>query len=290
MIDNDTVKPSVGEKLYKERARKALPILIRQALANQPIYYSDLAKELEMPNPRNLNYVLGNVWEMLQEVSKKWNAEIPLINCLVINKHTGLPGEGISPLFIDKNSFGKLPRKQQRAIIDMELHKVYTYPRWDDVLKYFGLEKKVNRDYSLLFSTIKHRHGSGESLYHKEFKDMVSKNPQILGLPTSVGIGKLEQDLPSGDIADIIFIHRNDWIVAEVKSKISDTADIYRGLYQCVKYLAVAEAFFVEKGLQPRCRVVLVLENEFPNELIELKNLLGVEVIDRVSEKFKLVN
>jgi hypothetical protein len=166
----------------------------------------------------------------------------------------------------------------------MELHKIYAYPRWRDVLKYLGLEYKENRDYSPLLNTLsKQRHGSGESPFHKQFKELVSKNPQILGLPKSVGVGKLEQDLPSGDIADVLFVHGKDWIIAEVKSRISDTADIYRGLYQCVKYQAVVEAYQIEKGFQPSCRVALVLENEFPVELIELKNLLGIEVIEKVS-------
>jgi alkylated DNA nucleotide flippase Atl1 len=47
-----------GEKLYQKRAKTALPYLVRQAKAGQKIYYSDLAKEIGMPNPRNLNYVL----------------------------------------------------------------------------------------------------------------------------------------------------------------------------------------------------------------------------------------
>jgi hypothetical protein len=44
-----------GEKLYQERARLTLPYLVRQAKAGQTIYYSDLAKEINIPNPRNLN-------------------------------------------------------------------------------------------------------------------------------------------------------------------------------------------------------------------------------------------
>ncbi|MBP7687962.1 MAG: hypothetical protein KA765_08645 [Thermoflexales bacterium] len=284
METGEIAKSIEGEKLYQKRARKALPLLVRQALANQPIFYSDLADELEMPNPRNLNYVLGSIGQTLQEISVEWKDEIPPINCLVINKNTGLPGEGIGWFITDKSSFAKLPRKQQRAVIDMELHKIYAYPRWRDVLKYLDLEYKENRDYSPLLNAVsKQHHSSGESPYHKRFKELVSKKPQILGLPKSVGIGELEKDLPSGDIADVLFVHGKDWIIAEVKSRISDTADIYRGLYQCVKYQAVVEAYQIEKGFQPSCRVVLVLENEFPVELIELKNLLGIEVIEKVS-------
>ena len=43
METGEIAKSIEGEKLYKERARKALPLLVRQALANQPIFYSDLA-------------------------------------------------------------------------------------------------------------------------------------------------------------------------------------------------------------------------------------------------------
>ena len=282
METGEVAKTMEGEKLYQERARKAFPILVRQAFANQPIFYSDLAHELEMPNPRNLNFVLGSIGHTLQNLSAEWHEKIPPINCLVINKVTRLPGEGISSFITDKDSFAKLPRKQQRAIVDMELHKIYTYSRWHDVLNYLGLEYKENRDYSLLLKAVSNRHyGTGESASHKQFKEFVSKNPQILGLPKSVGIGEVEKNLPSGDIVDVSFIHGKDWIIAEVKSKISDTADIYRGLYQCVKYQAVAEAFQTEKDYQPSCRVVLVLENEFPVELVELKNLLGIEVIEK---------
>jgi len=311
METGEVAKTIEGEKLYQERARKAFPILVRQALANQPIFYSDLANELDMPNPRNLNFVLGSIGHTLQNVSAEWNEKIPPINCLVINKVTRLPGEGISSFITDKDSFAKLPRKQQRAIVDMELHKIYTYPRWNDVLKHLGLvlqrkvgvftkekqtmlaafysqpcavilENKENRDYSPLLKAVSNQHhGIGESQHHKQFKEFVSKNPQILGLPKSVGVGEVEKILPSGDIVDVSFVHGKDWIIAEVKSNISDTADIYRGLYQCVKYQAVAEAFQTEKGYQPSCRVVLVLESEFPVELIELKNLLGIEVIEK---------
>ncbi|MCA9734602.1 hypothetical protein KC799_20885 [candidate division KSB1 bacterium] len=282
METGEVAKTIEGEKLYQERARKAFPILVRQALANQPIFYSDLAHELDMPNPRNLNFVLGSIGHTLQNVSIEWNEKIPPINCLVINKVTRLPGEGISSFITDKDSFAKLPRKQQRAIVDMELHKIYTYPRWHDVLKHLRLEYKENRDYSPLLKAVSNQHhGIGESQHHKQFKEFVSKNPQILGLPKSVGIGEVEKKLPSGDIVDVSFVHGKDWIIAEVKSNISDTTDIYRGLYQCVKYQAVAEAFQTEKGYQPSCRVVLVLESVFPVELIELKNLLGIEVIEK---------
>src|ERR1700733_23901 len=54
----DAASLLVGHELYLERARDAFPMLVRQAHARQTIFYSDLAGELNMSNPRNLNYVL----------------------------------------------------------------------------------------------------------------------------------------------------------------------------------------------------------------------------------------
>jgi hypothetical protein len=286
MKKNGVAKTIGGKKLYQERARKAFPILVRQALANKYMSYSALADELGMPNPRNLNYVLGSVGRTLQKLSKEWGEEIPPINCLVLNKATGLPGEGIKSFVTDRKSFAKLPMKQKRVIIDAELHKIYVYPRWLKVLESLELEYSPKRNYSSLLK-INRRRGSGESRYHKQFKEFVSQNPQIFNLPKSVGNGNMEQYLPSGDVIDVLFVRDTDWVVAEVKSKISDLADIYRGLYQCVKYQAVIEAFQSEKGIVPNSRVILVLEGIFPKDLIELKNLLGVEVIDQASNKTK---
>jgi len=47
-----------GSKLYQQRARRTLPLLVRQAEAGETIPYSALAAELQMPNARNLNFVL----------------------------------------------------------------------------------------------------------------------------------------------------------------------------------------------------------------------------------------
>ena len=127
-----------GNKLYQERARRALPILVRQAKARQPITYSDLAKELGMANPRNLNFVLGSVGETLKALSRKWNEEIPLINMLVINKMTGRPGTGIGLFVGGQEAFEKLPLRIQTAIVEGELRKIYGYKKWNEVMNSLG--------------------------------------------------------------------------------------------------------------------------------------------------------
>jgi hypothetical protein len=39
-----------GDKLYQIRARKVLPILVRQAEAGTPIFYSAIANEIGVPH------------------------------------------------------------------------------------------------------------------------------------------------------------------------------------------------------------------------------------------------
>ena len=61
-----------GDKLYQKRARAALLLLVRQAKARKSVTYESLAKELDMPNPRNLNYPLGSIGTTLQRLGEEW--------------------------------------------------------------------------------------------------------------------------------------------------------------------------------------------------------------------------
>jgi hypothetical protein len=134
-------EPITCDKLYQERARAAFPLLVRQAQTGVPIFYSDLAEELEMPNARNLNYVLGSIEQSLELLSKEWKEKVPPIQCLVVNKSTGLPGEGIGWFLVKKEDFTALPLLKKRAIVDAELQHVFSYPRWGKVLDFFHLSK-----------------------------------------------------------------------------------------------------------------------------------------------------
>lgn len=70
---------------------------------------------------------------------RDWNEEIPPIQCLVINKRDRLPGEGIGWFGIDKRKFRKLPKREQRRLIDVETRNILDYSRWPEVLRAFGL-------------------------------------------------------------------------------------------------------------------------------------------------------
>ena len=269
-----------GEKLYQERARLTLPYLVRQAKAGQTIYYSDLAEEIDIPNPRNLNYVLGAIGNALIDLGKRTKTEIPPIQCVVINKRQELPGEGIG-WFISPTDFGKLNKTQKQKVVAAQLTKIYTYQRWDWVLQQLELDAvPTNLDDEL--EEAKNGRGGGESEQHKKFKVFISKNPSVLGLSADLANGQQEYSLPSADTVDVLFTDKDLKVGVEVKSSISNTADILRGLFQCVKYKYLIEAEQTVNDKFPNSRIILALQGQFPDELTLVKNLLGVEVIDKI--------
>jgi len=284
-----------GEKLYQERARAALPLLVRQASQSATVYYSDLAAELGMANERNLNYVLGYVGGAVESLAKDWKETIPPIQCLVINKRDRMPGEGIGWFITRKGDFRKLPRKEQRRLVKLELEKVFAYRGWSSVLQAFGLAP-AKADYShaaakarSMGATTESRAasfgGGGESPEHRKLKLFVAKHPEIVGLPGSIGPGKTEEPLQSGDVLDVFFRHGHDIIAVEVKSALSGEADIVRGMYQCVKYRAVLEAQQAAEGLPQSARAILALELKLAPKFQALKNILGIELIDEIEPR-----
>ncbi|ATI64584.1 hypothetical protein [Edwardsiella tarda] len=278
------LEPISGDKAYQIRARRALPLLVRQAEACTPISYSDLAEELGMPNPRNLNYVLGSIGQSLECLSKVWKDKVPSIQCIVINKNTGLPGEGIGWFLVKKEDFSRLPLRMKRDIVEAELQHIFSYPCWREVLKILELEPTTS-DFTSLVKKGSIICGGGESEQHKALKVYVARNPKIIGLGGSTPIGTTEYFLPSGDSLDVSFDGKKMWVAAEVKSSLSTESDIVRGLFQCVKYRAVMEAVLLARSRPQNARVFLVLEGKFPKKLIPLKNTLGVDVVDGISPK-----
>jgi hypothetical protein len=271
-----------GDKLYERRARSALPLLVRHARAEQPVFYSDLADELGMPNPRNLNYVLGAIGNALLDLSSEWGFEVPPIQALVINKGTGLPGEGLAWFAPDAAEFRNASSKRKRELVGAMLQKVYAFERWNEVLSHFSLSP-VRVPLPALPSHPIYDGDPGESEEHRRFKEFVARNPQVVGLPRSCPTGEVEYLFASADAVDVLFKYRGEWIGVEVKSVKSSPADITRGLFQCVKYRALLEATQMVAQLAISCRTVLALEGELPKELLPLRNTLGVDVRDKIN-------
>ena len=262
-----------GDALYQKRARATFPILVRQALACQKISYGDLAEELGMPNPRNLNYVLGSIRKAISELSEEWEEKIPEIQGIVVNQQTGLPGDGVN--FLMQEPY---PR-QKEAIIEEVLRKVFGYPRWIEVLEELGLPPATRLNTQPGRRT-DHRGGPDESEAHKQLKNYVAQHPRSVGLKKSLAPGETEYRLPSGDIADVLFQNEHCRIAVEVKSHRSNEDDLRRGLFQCVKYRAILKACRSLEGGTYEADALLVIEGSLSKELISVRNTLGVRVIE----------
>jgi hypothetical protein len=273
--------------LYQRRAFGALPLLVRQALAGQQIYYSDIANELDMENPRNMNYVLGSVGTSLRALSVTWDHEVPPLQALVISKSNQLPGEGFSEFVPDPVSFRKAPLRIRRQIVDGLLAKVYAYTGWQAVLDHFGqaLPAPVKLSEMLPAHLAYELGAAGESDAHRDFKMFVATHPQVIGLPRRTPPGGIEYVFPSGDTVDVLFIARGEYIAVEVKSRISVASDILRGIFQCVKYQSLLDAVVAVERRRVDTRTLLVLEGELPKNFRSIANILGVSVLEHVGSE-----
>jgi len=236
-----------------------------------------------MPNPRNLNYVLGAIGNALQLIGEEWGEKIPPIQCLVLNRQTDLPGDGISWFIENKEAFLNSPKQIKRQIVGEMLSEIFLYQKWGDVLAFLEIEP-LEIDFSGLIEKLRGKGGmgQGESESHRNFKEWVFNNPSSLNLDNKVISVKMEYLFPSQDAIDIAFRNKDFFIGVEVKSKISNESDILRGVFQCVKYDALIRAEQTFKKIPLSSRVILVLEGSFPKSLIPIKNQLGVEVLDNV--------
>ena len=159
---------------------------------------------------------------------------------------------------------------------------IFAYPRWGEVLRELSLEPVQPRFHDEVDAASSFTGGGGEGDRHRELKEFVARNPACIGLHETTPIGSNEVPLPSGDCLDVSLNFKKQWISAEVKTVISGTADITRGLFQCVKYRAVMLAVQAVKGEIRDVRAVLALEGKLPLELVALRNILGIEVYEAV--------
>ena len=270
-----------GARTYQQRARTALPILVRQARAHRTLFYGELAHEMGIPNPRTLNYPLGSIGRALLDLGRRWSRQVPPIQALVINKSSGCPGEGFAPFAPDARAFERATRRERNLIVDSMLREVFTFPDWDRVLAAFKLPRAPLIELPSADEISAHGDG-GEGAEHKRLKEAVSVNPNWIGLPNSLSPGRVEANLPSGDSLDVFFSDSRRRIAVEVKGASAPACEIIRGLFQCVKYEAVLDAEARVAGSRADCEAVLALGGAFPGELTPLRHTLGVRVFENL--------
>lgn len=271
-------------ELYQQRAVEALSILVRQALASRSIYYGEIALELGMENPRNMNFVLGSIGTSLRRLADQWHQDIPPLQALVVNRSSEMPGEGFAEFAPDPTSFRNAPLRVRRQIVTGILSKVFAYGKWSQVLAHFDIAPLKAPDLGELMPPAVRAAlgGRGESDAHKQFKLFVSLNPHLIGIEALERPAQIEYSFPSSDTVDVLFTTRLEYVAVEVKSRISSEFDVLRGVFQCVKYQALLDAVVAVEQRTVDTRTILVLEGELPQNLRSIVHTLQVQVKEMV--------
>lgn len=279
-----------GDDWRAEGARKVLPILVRQAKAQQPITYGEIGLETGLDPHMQLNHVLGFIGEDLQAAGQVLGFNVPPLMPLAVSKSTELPGNGLYNTFSgylgqyvpDLEGFQNDTNAGKRARLKRLYLYLGEYPNWDRVLEELELEPS-NLPLMYLDAAKALRGGSGEGPDHLRLKEYVASHPEVVGLRAGSQAGAMERPFPSGDTADVFFQRGKEWVVAEVKSHTSPEADIIRGVFQCVKYAALMKAELQVLSSTKRVRTLLILGGKMPATAMQAANTLSVAFKEGVS-------
>jgi hypothetical protein len=271
-------------ELYQRRAFDVLPILVRQAWTGKSMTYGQVAREVRMPNRRNLNYVLGSIGRSLQELATQWQSDIPAIQSLVVNEKSGLPGPGFDNCLPNPAEYRSAPLDRKRGMIQWLWDTAKAYPDWPKVLEYFGLVPSSGLPLDTAFpQNVRRAFGNGgEGPAHGEFKQFVVDHPKCVGVQGRIISAEPEYHFLSADSVDVLFKTRRECVAVEVKAHDALEQDILRGIFQWVKYRALLEAEHAVNQDPLPFRVILALEGALPTKWREIVTTLGVKVVEQI--------
>ena len=258
-----------------ELARQMIPVLISWAQDNKsPQYYSTLSKTIGH-NTSRIGYQLGIIGEIFDKLRNESGKDIPILNALVINKGSKRPSDGLGAVM---GGYDQWDEEKQKLEAQKANDKAYAYKDWSWVLNALGLLPFTGKTEENIRKG-SYKNGASEGPYHKKLKKYVLEHPNEFSI-SDITIKENEHVLLSGDCLDVFFKLKNGKQIAiEVKSRISDDADILRGIYQCVKYKAVLSAECQAHGLSSNVDAFLVTENELSEENKKTANMLSVKYI-----------
>lgn len=131
-------------------------------------------------------------------------------------------------------------------------------------------------------------HGIGfspvaESAEHRALRLWACENPSVFtGEPGP--IGRTEWPMKSGDRVDAVHEREDQLYLIEAKSRRSPLADLERGIYQCIKYRAVAQATDDATGRPRLVHAILLTELELPEALSELAAKHDIQLVTHLCD------
>lgn len=270
----------VTTETTREKVKKIIPILIGWAKAGVTNKtYGDLNKLIGYPTGLNssIGHMLGASDAVLKKLSKLTKEYIPTPNGLVCNSSSGIPSDGLG--CVTKEAYEEMSREDRVIFIEQLNSVAIHYNKWDWVLAQLDLKPTISKtDIEEIRSDNVYGFG-GEGAEHKALKEYIASHPHLVGAKEK---GEMEHILLSGDRLDVWFPESQ--IAVEIKPSTSPDSDILRGLFQCVKYKATLDAEASIEGEKPEAKVVLVVGGKLSESNKEVRNTLGIKVIQSVNK------
>lgn len=288
-----------GGKWTDKMARATLPILLWAAKHHRTITYKQLAEELHRrtrdPIKRRMTLYgkpAGKIGEILIRLSDETGLDIPPLNSIVVNAGTGLPGAGAT-YFIKRllapNLRQGLGRGDVNALAQAAVNAVLNHHDWDLVAKALNVKKlptvQVLQESSFESEPIRLPEqqpmagGYSESLQHKALKCWAIANPKFFRRYGNFGVGTNEFRLESGDSLDGYLCSQIARLAIEVKASNAPDSEVFRGIFQCIKYRATLRAMQLADSVIPNANAILLLTRDAPAEAKRLAKRLQVDIL-----------
>lgn len=276
----DIIDKVISTQATRANVRRAIPVLVYWATTGQTNRrYNDLIKALGYTRFSGIGHVLGCIQEVINALTKETGKTIPTLNTLC--KRDGktdddmLPADGFD--YVEPN-YSSLSDESKKAFVAGLDRRAVEYKNWDWVLSELDLTPYTpftSNEVGEISNPTSHSSG-GEGSEHKKLKDYILNNPHKIGLK-NISERFTEYLLPSGDKLDVYFRLNDGSVVAvEIKSSVSDNADITRGIFQSVKYQAVLEAMQRVVGSMRNITVLLVTGRELADIHNKLISTLSI--------------
>jgi hypothetical protein len=294
--------PAITDNHWQSNtARIAFPILVEYAHRRQPITYGELDKEIVRRGlGKHLFPVLyggpaGVIGNACAAYSSAKGTPTPPINLALVNRTTGLPGDGAGSYIqrFCRDSLGwnhvpeQLSKVDKRSIIDRAHLEIFSFPFWVEVLSAYGLKqtpKDKGERNGRWHPNPDRWHKGPESEEHKALKQLIAETPTMVHLPNQRR-GDVEFRLWSGDKVDVYF--SESVVAVEVKTADATADEVHRGLFQCVKYKAVLQAQQIYDGVIPTADCLLASGGPAPPQILEAAHRLKIKVVQNLHPQMR---
>lgn len=293
-----------GSNWTSQIAPLSLPILLWVAKKGLTITYKQLALELHARYGEEIKHRMtvygwpaGKIGHAINLLSDEWGEDVPPLNAIVVNAQTKLPGHGANSFikrYLNRHAQRRLTDANRDTLAEEVLESVRDYTEWDKVARYFGirqllpvtelLDKKQDEEpISLPPMPAKHG-GYEESEKHQNLKLWAAQNPKVFSQFGKFAAGENEYDLRSGDKLDAYLCNRDTCLAIEVKASNAPDSEIFRGVFQCIKYRATLRATQLAEGEPTNAQAVLLVTRPVPTEAQRLAKRLRVIILTAPKE------